>query len=126
MEITTVTGFEEAIAHIGRLAEAKMETATSSEECAFLLGNLNTAAAIAKSLCDGRHQIHITMEYDRAKKAYANMRSQREAEEKAQECHQISMDELFPKLFKALKAVFEEETQSTKKPSTTKKSTKKE
>lgn len=127
MEIkaTAVAGLEQAIIHLGMLAEEKMEDATSSEEYAFLLGNLNIAAALSKAMHDGKCQIHISMEYEQAKKAYLAAKRETEAKEQEEECHQISMEELFPKLFKALKTVFEEETQP-KKPSTTKKSTKKE
>lgn len=127
MEIkaTAVRGLEQAIIHLGSLAEEKMENATTAEEYAFLLGNLNIAAALTKALHDSKCQVHISMNYKNAKKAYQSAKREYE-EEQAQEYHQTSMDELFPKLFETLKAVFEEKTQKHKKPSTNKKSNKKE
>lgn len=122
MEKTPVKGLTEAIIRIGQMAEKHMLDAENAEEYAFLFGNLNLASSLAHAIANGKHEIHISLEYDTAMKAYTEAKKQ--AEEIEEEFHQISMDELFPKLFKALKSVFEEE--KPKKPTTNKKSNKKE
>lgn len=127
MNTTHVKGLANAITQLGIMAEDKMKDATSSEEYAFLFGNLNLAAALSTAIARNNGEIHISLEYEKAlnsyKQAQKHLKTHKDTEE---EYHQISMEEFFPKLFKALKTVFEEETQNTQKPSTTKKSTKKE
>lgn len=122
MENTPAHGLEDAIIKLGQMAEKRMETAETHEECAFLFGNLNLAAALAAALSSNKPEIHISLDYKTAWKSYYSAKKQ--AEEFKKEYHQISMEELFPKLFKALKSVFEEE--STEKPTKPKKPTKKE
>lgn len=122
--MNNLQNLEEMIVKIGTTAEEKMESATTAEEYAFLFGNLNVAAALASAINRSSKTIHLSLDYGKALTAYKA--SKKEAEEAKKEYHQISLDELFPKLFKALKAVLEEDEKEEPKKPITKKPTKKE
>lgn len=116
---------DKAIIELGIMAEKKMQDAETEEEYAFLFGHVNMAAALAQAIHHTEGAIHISMDYEDAHKSYQEAKAEHEEDEEECPFKQISMEELFPLLFEALKSATEKKS-TPKKPSTTKKSTKKE
>lgn len=124
------TGILDLIIKLGLMAESRMENATDSEEYAFLFGNINMAAALASALHHAEKNngttAPISLDYEDALNAYKEAKQEAEEIEEAEECpfKQMDLEELFPLLFEALKAISKKKTtpkkSSTKKPSSKK------
>ena len=118
-ETKIAIGIEDLIQQIGEIAEKNMEKADSQEEQAFLLGHVNFSASLLYALRHaqqtGIKRMSISLDYEEVLKEYLKSKAKQEEPE---ETEQISMAELFPKLFAMLLA-------ENKKPSKPKKSTKK-
>lgn len=93
---------EETIIKLGIMAEEKMQNAKTEEEYAFLFGHVNMAAALGHAIAHKSGAVHISMDYKSALNAYKESKKENETDEE-DEYEQISMEELFPILFEALK-----------------------
>lgn len=119
---TTAKGIFEAIRTIGQIAEYNMENAESEEEWAFLFGHVNMAAALLSAMQNADGPIvkcEISMDYEHACKAYKAAKELFEDDDDEDAPHQISMEELFPELFKTIKQIVKEASQESKPKKTT-------
>ena len=106
-----VHGIIELIDAIGEIAEEELQKTDENdkETYAFIFGHFHLIAVLSSALHRNPNggKIGLSFDYNLAKEAYIEARQEFEDKEKSEKEHQISMEEMFPTLFKALDEYFE-------------------
>lgn len=104
-----VHGIANLIATIGAIAEKQLNNAQNKEEYAYIFGHIHCAALLVSAI-DEPGAVKVYFDYQTAHKAYLDAKQEYENNEKESEEHQLSMEELYPEIFKALDAYFEKKS----------------
>ena len=98
-----VHGIANLITTLGQIAEKQLNNAQNKEEYAYIFGHLHCAALLISAI-DEPGAVKVCFDYKLAHKAYLECKQESENNEKESEEHQLSMEELYPEIFKAVDA----------------------
>lgn len=109
-----VHGIANLITAIGTIAEEQLTNAENKEEYAFIFGHMH-CAALLNSAIDEPGAVKVCFDYKTAHKAYLECKQEYEDNEKESEEHQLSMEELYPEIFKAIDAYLDKKSKKKNK-----------
>jgi hypothetical protein len=98
-----VHGIANLIATLGQIADEQLNNAQNKEEYAYIFGHIHCAALLISAI-DNPGAVKVSFNYKIAHEAYLEAAQEYENNEKESEEHQLSMEELYPEIFKAVDA----------------------
>lgn len=105
-------GIKDLIITVGRIASSELEKTEDKEQYAFILGHMHFAAFLTNALDqkESPAKLGLSFNYKAALETYKEC----EQEYKEKESQQISMEELYPEIFKAVDAYLEKKNKPKK------------
>lgn len=109
-----VHGIANLIAALGQIAEEHLNNAQNKEEYAYIFGHIHCAALLVSAI-DDPGVVKVSFNYKTAHEAYLESKQEYENNKKESEEHQLSMEELYPEIFKAVDAYLNKKSKKKNK-----------
>lgn len=109
-----VHGIDNLITTIGAIAEEQLDNAENKEEYAYIFGHMHCAALLVSAISEPG-DVKVYFDYKTAHKTYLECKQEYENNEKESEEHQLSMEELYPEIFKAVDAYLNKKSKKKNK-----------
>lgn len=109
-----VHGIADLIITLGQIADEQLNNAQNKEEYAYILGHVHCAALLVSAM-DNPGAVKVSFNYKAAHKAYLETKQEYENNEKESKEHQLSMEELYPEIFKAVDAYLSKKSKKKNK-----------
>ena len=99
----TSNNFIDIKREVAKVSQEKLElTKEDSKEFYFYLGIMYCASKLAKVYANKGKDVHMVMNIDYVKQGWETYKEWRAEQDKKEQSHQISMEEIMPEVFKLL------------------------